>query len=309
MTRCESFYEKWKRCGNFCEASPETAREIEEYLDFREETGISGISQSAARHLIREKDAEIKARAILAIKKSLETRKELGTGKFAKTNDMISEKQVVSTLAERRDEVKSERGAIEASKVAEAEAVTKKIAEKIEEVAPDAEAAAPVKVNVAEVIRMMVDSECAAAEEGARNQDPEALIEGRMAPKNSLDVTYVQQIIGFIRRPEIINDSSLGEGKKKIASLILTAREAIVDMKCTINERLIQRDAVNVEKETLLTEKARINAMLRGVEKKIQEREGRMNLIDSEIRGIEDSINQQGARVVKLFDEFREAKE
>jgi len=35
--RCDEFYKKWQRCGNFCEKHPSTASRIEKYLDQIEE--------------------------------------------------------------------------------------------------------------------------------------------------------------------------------------------------------------------------------------------------------------------------------
>ena len=65
MTRCEEFYEKVKRDGNFCGMSDRTLRDVENYEKFMEEyPKLSGISASAALVFMREKDPKIKAKGI-----------------------------------------------------------------------------------------------------------------------------------------------------------------------------------------------------------------------------------------------------
>jgi len=89
MVRCDEFYLKWDKCGNFCEKHPDTASEIEKYLDFQHEienrgdiepavkAGISAISADALRPLLREPDPEIreetKTHVIKALKRKTPT--------------------------------------------------------------------------------------------------------------------------------------------------------------------------------------------------------------------------------------------
>lgn len=90
MVRCDEFYEKWKRCGNFCEKHEKTADEIDKYLTFiegleeGEQRAFAPFSARTLRPLINEKDTEIKGKAIITIKKSLNSGKDLVTGKITK---------------------------------------------------------------------------------------------------------------------------------------------------------------------------------------------------------------------------------
>jgi len=77
MVRCEEFYERWSVDENWCEKCPEAVREINNYIDFisRLETtygidkqqAMAGITERAARPLIREKDPEVKERSVLEV--------------------------------------------------------------------------------------------------------------------------------------------------------------------------------------------------------------------------------------------------
>ena len=74
MVRCKEFYEKWDRCGNFCEKHPKTADKIGKYLALIEEaetkcgkdvsSPIGDISEWSLRPVIYEKNAEIRVDAI-----------------------------------------------------------------------------------------------------------------------------------------------------------------------------------------------------------------------------------------------------
>jgi hypothetical protein len=88
MVRCDEFYEKWKRCGNFCEKHPRTAEQIDEYLSFIEQLeedermDFAQIPEATLRPLINEQDPVVREKAIESIKKSVESRKSLADGKF-----------------------------------------------------------------------------------------------------------------------------------------------------------------------------------------------------------------------------------
>jgi len=82
--RCDEFYDKWRRCGNFCEKHPDTAREIDAIINFLDvEPDLSGLSAKALRPLIREPNPEVRDRAIESVGKSLESGKNPVTGKFS----------------------------------------------------------------------------------------------------------------------------------------------------------------------------------------------------------------------------------
>jgi hypothetical protein len=89
MTRCDEFYDKVKRVGNFCDKAPRTFREINAYLNdvlpvieseaarseiLEKEDGAIAplLSEGASRPLIREQDPFIKAKAIKHIVKKAE---------------------------------------------------------------------------------------------------------------------------------------------------------------------------------------------------------------------------------------------
>jgi phage N-6-adenine-methyltransferase len=87
--RCEEFYEKWKKAGNFCEKHPKTAGRIEKYLDlivteldkelakseiFQDDDGhmCPVISERASEPLVSENDTEVRQEAIHQIVKVAE---------------------------------------------------------------------------------------------------------------------------------------------------------------------------------------------------------------------------------------------
>lgn len=107
MVRCDEFYEKWQRCGNFCEKHPVTAAQIEAYLDQLAEveevmssncedcftdTAIATniITESACRPLIREKDDAIRREIIEQIVKKSITKAALGE------KPAVTEKEVLA---------------------------------------------------------------------------------------------------------------------------------------------------------------------------------------------------------------------
>ena len=111
--RCDEFYEKWRKCGNFCEKHPDTAAEIEALLDFVDEineredlsdeakAAFAGTSARAVRPLIREPNPEIRDKAISHIGKTL-TRKTPQGGQYTKH---VTERDVSDVLEGIRKEV------------------------------------------------------------------------------------------------------------------------------------------------------------------------------------------------------------
>ena len=112
--RCKEFYEKWERCGNFCEKHKDTAERIDKYLSFIEEIEnkadidektkqtIVAASEGVLRTLIEEKDEEIKQKAISTLGKSLNYHRPPGS----QTEKKITAKNVVEVLSRVRKEVK-----------------------------------------------------------------------------------------------------------------------------------------------------------------------------------------------------------
>lgn len=93
MVRCDEFYEKWQKSGNFCELNPKAAALIDRYLDelikieTLEPMGSKdlSISERAARPLYQEKDLQVHDEAVkqvvaLAATKKAEGKEPIITG-------------------------------------------------------------------------------------------------------------------------------------------------------------------------------------------------------------------------------------
>jgi DNA-directed RNA polymerase subunit RPC12/RpoP len=67
MVRCDEFYEKWERCGNFCEVHPTVAASIEKYLNKilplieaeRLKSGIPEMSNVSSSHILSQGSAKL----------------------------------------------------------------------------------------------------------------------------------------------------------------------------------------------------------------------------------------------------------
>jgi len=106
MVRCDEFYAKWERCGNFCEKHPDTAEGIDRYLDFIEEIenradiseqgkkAFAGASEGALRPLIREGNEAIRQEAISTIEKAANYHNPPGS----LTKKGITEKDVTNAI-------------------------------------------------------------------------------------------------------------------------------------------------------------------------------------------------------------------
>jgi hypothetical protein len=107
MTRCDDFYGKWKRVGNFCEKNPRTVEQIEVYLDkivplldkLSAESEILNngstaialeLSETASRPLVSEKDPEVQREAMQQIV-TLAEEKVMDGKKPQVTNREVSE--------------------------------------------------------------------------------------------------------------------------------------------------------------------------------------------------------------------------
>ena len=111
MVRCDDFYRKWLKVGNFCEKNPRTVEQIEVYLDkivpLLEELSAESeilnsgntaialeLSETASRPLISEKDPEVRKEAMqqivtLAEEKVMDSKKP-----------QVTSREVVEILAE-----------------------------------------------------------------------------------------------------------------------------------------------------------------------------------------------------------------
>ena len=91
MVRCEEFYKRWSKDENWCEKCRTAVAEINNYMDLIESlectyeiphnVAIATLSEGAALPLIREKDPEIKEKAVLEVANRLnreQTRKRKG---------------------------------------------------------------------------------------------------------------------------------------------------------------------------------------------------------------------------------------
>lgn len=87
MTRCEwcKEPENIEKLKELCIKKDRTWREIEQVANFCKKYGeISPLSSEAIKPLIREKDPEIREKAIESVKKSLDLPKDANTGRFKK---------------------------------------------------------------------------------------------------------------------------------------------------------------------------------------------------------------------------------
>ena len=73
MTRCEEFYEKCERDGNFCGMERTSYVRVVAYIAFCKENNVpfGTLSDRAARKLITERDSEVREEAIRRVKESI----------------------------------------------------------------------------------------------------------------------------------------------------------------------------------------------------------------------------------------------
>lgn len=107
MVRCDDFYRKWQKAGNFCEKHPRTAEQIDRFLDkilmtlekevaqseilaFEKPAMAQILTERASRPLISERNPEIRTEAIKQIVKAAED-KVIRGGKPQITNKEVSE--------------------------------------------------------------------------------------------------------------------------------------------------------------------------------------------------------------------------
>ena len=84
MTRCEEFYLKVEKDGNFCGMSDGEFRRLQQFKEFvKDNPAIASLSQGAARVVISEPDEEVKAKAIEVIAKQLDAGEKV-TSKIVK---------------------------------------------------------------------------------------------------------------------------------------------------------------------------------------------------------------------------------
>ena len=150
--RCEEFYEKWKKAGNFCEKHPRTASRIEKFLDqivveleeelakseiFQGENGPMGpvISERASRPLISETDPEVRYEAIHQIVKAAEEKhmdgrpaKVVGREVEEILNNIHTKKDLLRVAREIRNEDRMERQAEKEAKRDELAAAARDLA-------------------------------------------------------------------------------------------------------------------------------------------------------------------------------------
>lgn len=137
MVRCKEFYEKWEQAKNFCEKHPKTADKIEKYLDLIDEIlkgenleefkkePMSTLSESGVRPLIREKDPEVREKAIESVKKSLKTGKHPVTGRFMGKKERITHKDVEQIVQKEKPQEEPETCEIPAETLEETEKLEK----------------------------------------------------------------------------------------------------------------------------------------------------------------------------------------
>lgn len=89
MTRCDEFYEKVEKDGNFCGMRDNAYRDLMAYRDLlKSNDTIVSLSEGAALPLIREPNEEVKAKAIEVIAKQLKSGEKV-TAKVVK-EDLVN---------------------------------------------------------------------------------------------------------------------------------------------------------------------------------------------------------------------------
>ena len=89
MTRCEEFYEKVEKDGNFCGLDETAYSRLLAYRDLQKNNPtIVGLSEGAARDLVKEPNEDVKAKAIEVIAKQLKDGEKV-TAKIVK-EDLIN---------------------------------------------------------------------------------------------------------------------------------------------------------------------------------------------------------------------------
>ena len=116
--RCVEYYDKCEREGyDWCEKEPETVRTITEYIKLYKQleilgvprdTTIRGVSETAARPLIRKRDIKVREKVMLSVSKALESGKHPKTGKFLKDRQ-ITMKMVESLVEDAEIAVRNEK--------------------------------------------------------------------------------------------------------------------------------------------------------------------------------------------------------
>jgi len=85
MTRCESFYDRWRKDPNWCEHTPGAVSQINQYLkivDILSEQGLPpsftfvNLPEGAARPICGIKNPEVKDKVISRVLKSLKAKKQ-----------------------------------------------------------------------------------------------------------------------------------------------------------------------------------------------------------------------------------------
>jgi len=119
MVRCDEFYEKWQKVGNFCKKHPDTATRIDAFLDQivgelekivaqseilkHDNTPTVGIiTERASSPLISEKDPEIRKEALEQIVKVAENKVMDGE------RPQVTEKEVTQIIEELKDDVEGD---------------------------------------------------------------------------------------------------------------------------------------------------------------------------------------------------------
>jgi len=115
MVRCIEYYDKCESDGcNWCDKEPETVRTIQEYIKFYKEleilgvprdATIRGVSETAARPLIRICDENIRQKAIIKCSERLNPNSKGGRGNTKK----LTESKVKEILEEVEIELRNER--------------------------------------------------------------------------------------------------------------------------------------------------------------------------------------------------------
>lgn len=96
MTRCEDFYVKVEKDGNFCGMSKQSYSQVKAYIKFiKEHSKILSLTAEAVKPLMREPDEEVREEAISTIAKSLNYHRPPGSKKEVKKPTAKDVKEVI----------------------------------------------------------------------------------------------------------------------------------------------------------------------------------------------------------------------
>lgn len=96
MTRCEEFYEKWKRDPNWCDKCPSAVYYINRYVELAEKyPGLKQVSEGSTRPILGKMDESTREKVVQEIQKRIDEGRKVDAGivaNIAKQFTIVKEK-------------------------------------------------------------------------------------------------------------------------------------------------------------------------------------------------------------------------